>query len=57
MKQTYLITAINPDNNEVISVWANASSITLAYDVSMKLLREEYRIEGYLKTILSITLR
>ena len=56
MKSTYLVTAINPDDNHIISVWVKSSSIPLAYDSAFSLLRSEYKIEGYLKTVLSVTL-
>ena len=56
MKQTYLITAINPDDNKVISVWLSDINIQLAAENSYLLLREEYNIIGYLDTILSVTL-
>ena len=56
MNQTYLVTAINPDNSSVISVWVKASNIITAYEKALPLLREEYKITGYLSTVLSVTL-
>lgn len=55
MKQTYLITAINPDNGEIVSIRVKAATIIQAAEQTHKI-RDEYRISGYLKTIISITL-
>jgi len=56
MKKTYIITAINPDDNHIVSVWTKSETIQEAAEKSYKLLRDEYNIKGYLEKILSISL-